>query len=222
MFTGFTDKTLDFLIAIRYNNNRAFFHENHDWYMDSVRKPLLDLAYELGGTIEGIDPELERRPERVVSRISRDLRFSKDKSPYRDYMWIGFYKPSNRHGFPGFYVDISADHLGYGFGFWEDNKPLLNAHRLLLQNHPERFLNMIGPATEGMGVEVRSYKKLALPEDLLPEAKIWYPMRTIHVFGTVSDTKRMLSPGIVDFIKREYQKLAPIYGYFAGLKPVEI
>ena len=222
MFTGFTDRTLDFLIAIRYNNNREFFHENHDWYMESVRGPLLDLAYELSGTIENIDPELEHRPERVVSRINRDLRFSRDKSPYRDWMWIGWHHPANKHGFPGFYVDISPDHVGYGMGFWEDNKPLIAAHRLFLMNHSEQFQDIVRPATQGMKVELRSYKRIAFPEGLRSELHAWYAMSSMYVFNSINETKAMLSPDIAGFIAQEFEKIAPIYRYFADLKPAEI
>ena len=221
MFTGFTDKTLDFLIAIRYNNNREFFHENHDWYMESVRKPLLDLAFELSGTIEAIDPDLERRPERAVSRINRDIRFSKDKSPYRDWMWIGWHHPANKHGFPGFYVDISPEHVGYGLGFWEDNKPLIAAHKLYLVHHGEEFERMIVPDTRDMGVELRSYKRNAYPEALKAELRDWYSMRTLFVYRNLSETKTILSPDLAGLVKREFEKIAPIYRYFAGLKLAE-
>lgn len=86
MFNGFTDQTFEFFMAIRFNNNRDFFHENHDWYFNHVRTPALDLAESLMDTVEKIDPDLERRPHKVVSRINRDIRFSNDKSPYRDYI----------------------------------------------------------------------------------------------------------------------------------------
>ena len=222
MFRGFTDKTLDFLIAIRYNNNREFFHDNHDWYMESVRRPLLDLAFELSDTIESIDPELERRPERAVSRINRDLRFSKDKSPYRDWMWIGWHHPANKHGFPAFYMDISAEHVGYGLGFWEDNKPLIAAHKLFLTNHSQEFLKLMQPATKGMAVELRSYKRIALPEEVDPSLRDWYAMRSLYVFNNISDMKTMLSPDLAALLKREFIKLNPLARYCADLKPAEI
>ena len=221
MFKGFTDGTLDFLIAIRFNNNREFFHDNHDWYMESVRKPLLELAGELSEVVEEIDPELEHRPERCVSRINRDLRFSKDKSPYRDWMWIGFHHPANKHGFPGFYMDISPDHLGYGLGFWEDNKPLAQAHRLMLQNHPEVFSAAIGKVPGGMTVEIRGYKKLAVPESVPEKLRPWYPLRSFYVYRNINDARGILDPQIGEVIKAEFRKLKPLYRYFAGLKPVE-
>lgn len=94
MFQGFTEQTFEFFMAIRFNNNREFFLENHDWYQSSVRTPCLDLAAALGESVNALDPELETRPTKVLSRINRDVRFSNDKSPYRDYLWLAFRRPA--------------------------------------------------------------------------------------------------------------------------------
>ena len=78
MFQGFPQAGLEFFMAIRFNNNREFFLENHGWYEDSVRTPARALASALGDAVREIDPALETRPEKAVSRINRDVRFSKD------------------------------------------------------------------------------------------------------------------------------------------------
>ncbi|NLG25439.1 MAG: DUF2461 domain-containing protein, partial [Clostridiales bacterium] len=44
MFQGFTDRTFEFFMAIRFNNNREFFLANHDWYAQAVRDPMRSLA----------------------------------------------------------------------------------------------------------------------------------------------------------------------------------
>ena len=221
MFSGFTPETGEFLMAISFNNNRAFFHENHDWYLRAVRGPMLELAAELAETIELIDPELERRPEKTVSRINRDIRFSKDKSPYRDYMWIGFHRLSNKGGTPGFYVDISAERMGYGMGFWEDNKPLMTAFRQRLLNKPGEFEAIAQKSLAGFGLDLNRYKRMSVPETLSGAAKAWYPARSFVAFGHIEDTKLICSPELTGFIRSEYKKLAPLYRYFAGLIPVE-
>ena len=81
MFKGFSDSTFDFLIAISFNNNREFFHENHDWYMESVRRPLIELAAELSDTIESIDPALERRPKGWYRESTGICAFQKTNLP---------------------------------------------------------------------------------------------------------------------------------------------
>ena len=62
MFKGFTERTDQFFMAIRFNNNMQFFHENHGWYEEAVRNPLKELAADLGPAVELLDPRLERRP----------------------------------------------------------------------------------------------------------------------------------------------------------------
>ena len=69
---------------------RDSFQANHDWYVRAVREPLLDLADALGDTVRAIDPELETRPGRVLCRPNRDIRYSRDKSVYRDYMSVSY------------------------------------------------------------------------------------------------------------------------------------
>ena len=59
MFQGFTDRTFEFFMAIQFNNNREFFHSNHDWYEEAVRNPLRDLAADLAPVIEQMDPDLD-------------------------------------------------------------------------------------------------------------------------------------------------------------------
>ena len=221
MFTGFTRETLEFFMAIRFNNNREFFQDNHDWYMRSVRRPLMDLASELADAVGEIDPDLERRPERTVSRINRDIRFSRDKSPYRDWMWIGFHRRENKGGTPGYFVDISDDHLGWGMGFWEDNRPLMQAHRLMLEKAPQEFMEALSASTENLEVSMRAYKRMAIPEAIPEELKAWYPLRSFYLYGERKDEAGILDPGLAPFLQNEFRRMAPLYRYFAGLTPVE-
>ena len=90
MFQGFSERTFAFFDAIAFNNTKDFFHGNHKWYEEAVRTPLRELTIALMPTIELLDADLDCRIEKVVSRINRDIRFSNDKSLYRNYMWLAF------------------------------------------------------------------------------------------------------------------------------------
>ena len=140
MFSGFTDETFQFFAAIRFNNNVSFFHANHDWYERAVREPLKDLAAELGETVLSIGENLETRPEKVVSRINRDIRFSKDKSPYRDHMWLSFRRPGTPQGSElCIYVAVDVSGCEVGFGIHDQVRPLMNAIRREIRVNPEGF-----------------------------------------------------------------------------------
>lgn len=222
MFGGFTDKTFEFFMAISFNNNREFFHENHSWYVDSVRDPLRELAFELADTIEEIDPDLERRPEKTVSRLNRDLRFTNDKSPYRDYMWIGFDQMrENRHAYPGFYVAVDARQVSLGMGFYEENRPLMNAHRSMLQKNPCAMDDMVRALGGDYCMNARVFKRMEIPEGLSELTKPWYPIRAFDLSRNIDDDKLIQSPELVPFLKRELLRLKDLYRYFADLTPQE-
>ena len=218
MFNGFTAESFEFMMAISFNNNREFFHENHEWYMKSVRQPLLDLASELNETIEAIDPELERRPERLVSRINRDIRFSKDKSPYRDYMWIGIHKGEKKGAVPGLYVDMSANHVGWGMGFWEDNRALCDAHRRTMTNDPTGIVELINPLRERFSFGLRRYKRFVMPETIPETLTDWFAMRSFYAYREIPPGGIAMTPKLADEIKSDFQLLTPLYRYFDSLR----
>lgn len=221
MFKGFTDKSFEFFMAIHFNNNRDFFHENHAWYVESVREPLRDLAAELADTIEEIDPELERRPEKTVSRLNRDLRFTKDKSPYRDYMWIGFDAVGeNKSRKPGFYVSIDSNCVSLGMGIYEENRPLMNAFRQLLVKNTELMDEYMDALAGHFTLDINGFKRLEIPQELTGYGKLWYPVRTFNFNRNIDDYALMCSPELSASLRDELLKLKDIYRFFAGITPL--
>ena len=90
MFTGFTDETVQFFLDLRFHNYTEYFHEQHERYVNVVQSPFYELIRDLSDAARKIDPVMEIRPHKCLSRIHRDTRFSKDKSPYRDHLWFLF------------------------------------------------------------------------------------------------------------------------------------
>ena len=222
MFNGFTDETFEFFMAIKFNNNMEFFHSNHDWYYRAVREPALQLAAELSDVIEKMDDDLERRPNRVVSRINRDVRFSHDKSPYRDYIWLAFRKPGVRHSTTlGVYFDISADGASYGMGFYDENRPLMDALRRRLETEPGEFLNLWNDIKDGFTLFPKSYKRMKIPENIPEEARVWYNLKGFYVEKELKNFELLKSPALAEEIIAGFEKLTPMYRYFYGIAPDE-
>ena len=222
MFKGFTDKTYEYFMAIRANNNRTFFQDNHDWYVDEVRTPMRELAAEIGGQIGEMDARLETRPEKVVSRPNRDIRFSKDKSPYADYIWMAFRRPGEeRKTTLGVYFDMSDGGASFGMGFYDENKPVMNALRRKLTTEPDVFTEVMAPAMEYFTLHAKSYKKIAVPDDLPDALKAWYPLRGFYVEREISDFKLLKSPDLTQYLLSGYRIAAPLYRYIVDLQPEE-
>ena len=98
MFEGFSQEALDFLNDIRFNNNQAFYAANQARYERFVKRPMRELSDELAPVVQLIDPKLDTRPGRTMSRIRRDTRYTKDKSPFRDHAWLGWRYPGEGRG----------------------------------------------------------------------------------------------------------------------------
>lgn len=218
MFTGFTDETFEFFMAIRFNNNREFFQGEHDWYLRAVRQPALDLADSLTDTIEYLDEDLERRPNKVVSRINRDIRFSRDKSPYRDYMWIAYRKSGVPHGSTiGVYFDISDRGASCGMGFYDENRPLMTALRRYLENDPTEFLELWDEIKDEFTLFPKSYKRMKIPDTIPEEAKQWYNLQGFYVEKELDDRALLKSSQLADVLNDSFRRLKPMYDFFKSL-----
>ncbi len=222
MFHGFTDRTFDFFMAIKFNNNRPFFLENHDWYEEAVRTPLRELAADLSETISELDPLLECRPEKVVSRINRDVRFSNDKSPYRDYMWLTFRRPGvDRKTTLGAYFDISAQGASCGIGIYEEHRPYMNGLRQRLKTDEQGLLDAWLPIRDEFTLCGNRFKRMAVPEGMTEEAAQWYTLRGFYVEKDLPDFNLLTSPQLSTEIKESFQKLTPLYRYLRDIPEIE-
>jgi uncharacterized protein (TIGR02453 family) len=222
MFNGFTDETFEFFMAIRFNNNRAFFLDNRDWYLRAVREPALALADALAPAVEQLDDTLERRAHKVVSRINRDLRFTRDKSPYRDYIWLAFRRPGvERATTLGVYFDISATGGAYGMGFYNEHRPMMQALRQSLSDDPTPFLDAWRQTRGQFTLHPKAYKRMNIPDDLHPDAREWYALKGFYVEKELTDFSLLKSPALVHEIADGYAQLQPMYRFFQNLAPID-
>jgi uncharacterized protein (TIGR02453 family) len=222
MFQGFPQKGMEFFMAIRFNNNREFFLANHGWYEEGVRTPARELAAAMAEMVQEIDPTLETRPEKVVSRINRDVRFTNDKSPYRDYIWLAFRRPgADRATTMGMYFDISDQGASYGMGFYNENRPLMNALRRRILTEPEKVLEKTNSALDEFTLHANAFRRMNIPEDVPEPLKAWYTLKGFYVEREVNDFDLIHSAGLADEIKRGFGHLKPLYQYIASLTPEE-
>lgn len=221
MFQGYSDETFEFFMAIRFNNNTDFFHANHDWYLRGVREPSLALAEALGPAVEALDDNLERRPNRVVSRINRDIRFSRDKSPYRDYLWLSFHQNGeDRSTRLELYFDISDKGASYGMGYFRPERTLLNGLRRRILTEPEGFSTLWQALSGEFQPYTNSYRRMAVP-DAVPDAlRPFYTARGLYFEKSIGDFGLLKSPALADEIIAGYRRLTPMYRYLESLTPV--
>ena len=130
MFTGFPEETLQFFLDIRFHNDKTYFAEHKPRYERDVKAVFHAFIEELAPTMQEIDPLMEIRPYKCLARIHRDTRFSKDKSPFRDHLWLCFRRAAEpREGSVNFFFELGPTTLGWGMGTWGENRPMMDALR---------------------------------------------------------------------------------------------
>lgn len=139
MATHFSSSALKFLKGLKRNNDREWFQARKDIYEHELKAPMLALINEINEAMLRFAPENVQPPQKAAMRIYRDIRFSKDKRPYKTNVaawWAraGLEKTSGG----GFYFHFSPDEVIIAAGvYMPEREQLLAIRRHLAVHHAE-------------------------------------------------------------------------------------
>ena len=220
MFNGFSDDTVQFLMDLKFHNNTEYFHQNHDRYVETVQTPFYEMIDDLAADMKKIDPLMETRPHKCLSRIHRDTRFSKDKSPYRDHHWFLFRRiaePREKSLF--YYFEFGPDRLDWGMGIWGENRELMDMFRKKIRANPDGILSMIDdikmPARH-LFLGGNSFRRMEIPESIPERLKPWYIKKEMYIGKYDPPRQWAYSDRILKETKKDFKALAPIYQTLRG------
>ncbi len=131
-FSGFPTETLTFLRGLRRHNNKQWFHDHRSDYEQYYIEPAKEFVLAAGAALQAIAPGIDYEPKvnGSIFRVNRDIRFSADKTPYKDHIDVWFWEgPSRREAVSGFYFRIAPDAVGVGVGAHGFDKHRLVAYR---------------------------------------------------------------------------------------------
>ncbi len=143
MFQGFPPETQQFFGELQANNDRVWFAENKWRYEQFVMEPALEFVTEVQRRLGRIAPFFQAVPRRQggsIMRIYRDIRFSKNKSPYKTNLGIHFRHELGKDAHaPGYYFHLEAGSAFMGCGIWHPDSQPLNQIRALIDDDPQRW-----------------------------------------------------------------------------------
>lgn len=124
---------MSFLKQLEQNNERDWFHEHKQEYEDLIRTPALNFIDDMENDLAHLSPHFLAIAKKVggsLMRVHRDVRFSKDKSPYKTNIGIQFRHEMGKdvHA-PGFYVHIEPGECFVGVGIWRPDSTALGKIR---------------------------------------------------------------------------------------------
>jgi uncharacterized protein (TIGR02453 family) len=141
----FTDDFLQFFMDLAPNNNKDWFDLNRKRYLESVKKPFEDFVAELIAELKkSKEVNEDLRPSDCIFRINRDIRFSKDKTPYKLNVSASITKGGKKNmDYPGLYIELGPEYLGIYTGLYMPDKNQLLNIRNYIAKHLKPFDNII-------------------------------------------------------------------------------
>lgn len=210
MFNGFTPETIDFLWGIRMNNNREWFAEHKQQYIETLYQPMKELGKLL------FRPFCDRPGDILkVSRIYRDARLH-HPDPYKESLWICIRKDSDWWAEnPCLFFELTPDYASYGFSLWHPRVSAMETFRNRIAAEPRPFFELMEnlQASTGMTLTAQCYKR---PKEAPnPELQPYFAWKSdVDCIIREEVSEATFGPELGERVSTFLQKLIPVYDYF--------
>jgi uncharacterized protein (TIGR02453 family) len=214
VFTGLPPELPEFLAALAANNERAWFTAHKAEYEQFVLHPLRQLVTALAPAALAIDAGFDTNPKgAAVSRIHRDVRFSRDKSPYRINQWVCFKRAGEGwQGRPAYFLEIGPAGWRHGMGMYAAPPAVIKQWRAEILARPERFGAALDTALAGgFAIEGECYARSPAPEGLPAATRDWLGRKSPYLASTHGLEPLLFSPDLVADLRARWQAAAPLY-----------
>lgn len=210
MFQGYSPETVDFLWGIRMNNNRGWFSEHKNDYVNYLYQPTKELGKDL------FQPFLDKPGNLLkVSRIYRDARLH-HPVPYKESLWICIRRDVEWWGEnPCLYFEIRPEGITYGFCLWRPRPATMEAIRKTIAANPREFLKLINDTEKATGLKITADLYKRPKETSLPALAPFYAWKS-NISCTVSEEvgPEMFGPALGLRVADFLNKLIPLYDFF--------
>jgi uncharacterized protein (TIGR02453 family) len=216
-FDGFSSATFQFLRSLCDNNHKEWFELHKSDYQEHVLKPLQSLAAGLGPLMLSIDQDFEVTPalNKTISRIYRDTRFSKDKSPYKTSHWITFKRPRIEwKDYPAYFFEITPNSYRYGMGFYNASRETMDRFRKKVESDPKLFLSTTSfyQSQKIFTIEGEEYKR-PLKADIPKELQEWYNRKNLYLVCNQQIECNFIDKILISDLIHGFETIAPFYNY---------
>ena len=211
-----TPEFFSFLVENRLHDSKAWFESHREDYNRLVLEPLRGLVEEMAPVMVTIDPLLVTQPRvgRTISRIFRDTRFSRDKSAFREHLWISFNrgKKERYQSVPELYLDLSPEGYSYGCGWYCPGPERMEAlRRLVLEGDKSALRAVRAMARQKLfAMEGELYRRPKHP-DAPPALFPWVNRKELYFTREGNDPAFLYAADLGRRVAEDLTVLAPFY-----------
>jgi uncharacterized protein (TIGR02453 family) len=216
----FTPELFRFLTELRAHNERDWFLANKERYEAHVRAPFLRFIGDLGPRLKRISPHFVADPKPVggsLMRINRDIRFSRDKSPYKTGMGAHFWHDRGEEGaMPAFYLRLEPGKSVIGGGIWHPDPKALGRIRDAIASRSKDWRRVTQGGGLGKGCELMGETLKRPPKGYAPDHPCINDIKRKD-FGLGADLENgeVTGPRFMDDVVERYRRTAPLLKFLS-------
>lgn len=202
-------KFVSFFKELSANNNREWFHAHKKRYETDVKAPFEALTADVIKRMQKLDPEISVEPKDCVFRIYRDVRFSKDKSPYKTHMAAAVGRGGRKdHSYPGVYFHADAEGVAIAGGCWQPDKDRLYRIREKIAGDPKRFQRILNAKKfKETFAGLEGEKNKIIPKEFREAGEIVPEIynKSFHYWAPYKGQKYVIQKDLAKFIVDHYK-----------------
>lgn len=205
----FSQDFVDFFSELSKNNNTNWFHANKKRYEEHVRESFEDFVAEIISRMQKEDPEIKILPKEAIFRINRDLRFSRDRHPYKKHMAAVVTRGGKKgKDCPGIFFHIGTDGISVGGGLHRIDTADIVKVRTAISNNMKEFSALVEDKEfkKKFGTLRGDKNKVVQPEfkkDLEKQPLI--ANKSFYFMAQYKDPKTVTRKDLVDFMVGHYK-----------------
>ena len=209
-----------FFAELEQNNSKDWFDAHRHEYETHVREPFRALVAGLIDRIRATEPLLQMEPRDAMFRINRDIRFSKDKSPYKTAMGAHISRFGRKAiGMPGFYIEVNARGGAVAGGSYQPDRQQLDCLRDLLMHDGNAVRAALSdPAFNKLFGSIRGEVAKSVPKEFSAAAQS-EPLIYHKQFYWWADVPRSVftSKSCIDGLMKYYSAQQPLQVLLEGV-----
>ncbi len=206
-----TTALLDYLAGLAANNNKAWFEEHRTEY-NALRQEFSMLVGEMIARLAAVDPMVEHlQPPDCLFRINRDMRFSREKIPYKTQFSAAICPQGRSSNMPAYYFQINAEGelMAAGGMFAPDTAQVATVRRFILAQPNRLDALLANPALAAMG-GIRGESLKRAPANIPADAPhIETLQRKQYLTGEAVDIRSLEPSSVGDWIVDRFTGMAP-------------
>ena len=219
-FQGFPQEIFSFLSELSSNNRKAWFDANKDRFRHVVEQPVQNFVSAMCARLSHAFKDIEHL-EGKVFRIHRDIRFSKDKTPYKTHIGIRFNEDVSKNcAAPFFYVQLEAEKLLFATGQKEFEGDALDRYRAAVMNAlTGRALTAIANTAQrsGAGLQGEQLQKVPRGYPADHERADLLRFKGLYLESSLLVTQPICGPECVQVCLDQFASGKPLYDWLKRL-----